>query len=233
MTFNWKKWLLNLLALAFICLFTSLGYWQLSRAHEKEKLLASFAQRTAQKPVTNKQLYTAKDWRFYQANVSGYFDNQHTFLLDNRTYQKKVGYEVYTPFITDSFNQILLVDRGFIPIGSRTVTPEIKPIIGHKTITGIFNLPPTYVALGEMTESKQVTWPLRVEYVQLAKMGEFINKTIFPYVLILDPKSPFAYALEWKVVIMPPERHRGYALQWFAFALTLLIISAGLNYRYK
>lgn len=226
---NWK---LTLLGLALSAVFAALGFWQLSRAHHKEKLLTAFNEHVSGKPLQVSKLSEPNDWRFYRLEIKGSFDNEHTVLLDNKTYEGKVGYEVYTPFKAKGLNTPILIDRGFTPIMSgRDTLPLIRPIKGSITLVGMINLPPTYRALGTLTETATPTWPLRVEYINLAEIGALTGDNLYPYVLMLPPKSPYAYAIDWHIFVMGPERHRGYAVQWFALALTLLILSVVLNRR--
>lgn len=225
-----QNWKLALLALVFICLFTSLGIWQVSRAQQKKILLKSFALRTEQAPVLSADLGQSGDFRFYRARLEGTFDNEHTLLLDNKIHQGKIGYEVYTPFAAKGLALPILVDRGFIPIGkSRIELPSIKPVNGETAIEGMLNLPPTYVSLGGMSDKSDARWPLRIEYLNLVELGPVLGAQVYPYLLTLSPQSPGAFAVNWQVVVMGPERHMGYAIQWFALALTLLILSVALN----
>ena len=48
---------------------------------------------------------------------------------------------------------------------------------------------------------------------------------------MMTPNHTAAYPIEWKIVSVGPERHGAYALQWFALALTLLILWVALNRR--
>lgn len=227
-----KNWKLNLLALFFIGVFASLGMWQLSRAKEKEALIASYTARTQQAPLSGEKIQTKGDWRFYRASLQGTYDNDHSVLLDNKIQDGKIGYELYTPFRTTALPQPILVDRGFIPMGiSRATLPTIPPITGTVTLTGILNSPPTYVAYGQLYESANIIWPLRVEYINLKEISRYTGTLYSFYVLQLIENAPGANAVNWQIVTMPPEKHRGYALQWFAFALTLLVISVALNRR--
>lgn len=227
-----KNWKLMLLACVFIALFCGLGTWQLQRAAEKNLLLAAFQDRSKQAPLTVQQLTQNQDWRLYRANLVGTFDNQHSLLLDNKTFHGQVGYEVYTPFYAQGLETPILVDRGFIPQGqSRAQLPGINLIVGKITITGLLNTPPFYYTSGKMIETETPTWPLRVQYLQLAELSRFLPYTLYRYVLTLTPEHPASYQIEWKIVPMDPARHTGYAVQWFALALTLLIISLVLNWR--
>lgn len=226
-----KNWKLSLLAIIFICLFTSLGFWQLSRADQKKLLLKSFAERTTH-TLTAKEMNQFGDWRFYQVQLEGVFDNMHTILLDNKIYQGKVGYEVFTPFKASSIPVPILVDRGFIPIGQRRENlPKIRVITGKVTLNGMLNLPPTYVSLGKINESSTLTWPLRVEYINFSELSRFFMYPLYRYILNISPTHPASYEVKWQIVTMPPEKHIGYAVQWFALAFTLLILSLALNRR--
>jgi surfeit locus 1 family protein len=223
---NWKLALLSLLLLA---LFIFLGCWQLSRAWQKEVLLREFALRIKHPPLSASALVTANDERFYRVILTGTFDNIHTFLLDNKIYEGRVGYEIYTPFSTTDLATTILVDRGFVPAPSdRHILPTIEPIVGTTTITGMLNLPPTYVQWGNLYESP-LHWPLRIEYLDISQLSNLLSTHIYQYVLQITPNTPPAYDMQWQINVIGPERHRGYALQWFAFAITLLILFAALN----
>lgn len=227
-----KNWKLTLLALIFIILFSALGFWQLSRATQKEALLASFALRTQHAPLTANALDPTKDQRFYRIQLDGIFDNAHSVLLDNKIQDGKIGYEIYTPFHATQLAQPILVDRGFIQIGiNRQTLPKIRDVTGKVSIIGMLNTPPTYVALGKLYESPNLVWPLRVEYINLAELKPFVGDLSTPYVINLSPTDAAAYDMKWQIVTMAPEKHKGYAVQWFAFALTLLILSVALNRR--
>lgn len=230
-----KNWKLAILAVVFICFFTALGNWQLQRAKQKKILLKSFAERTLHVPFSAAEINQNQDWRFYRTELTGTFDNQHTFLLDNKIVAGKVGYEVYTPFTANHLNQTILVDRGFVPMtgATRKELPDIKSITGTVTINGMLNQAPTYVAFGTINEAPQISWPLRVEFINLKELAKFSGYPFYNYVLNINPKDNAAYAMQWEIVTMGPERHMGYAVQWFALALTLLILFVALNWDRK
>lgn len=230
MPFRIQNWKLAFLATFFIAVFTSMGFWQLSRATEKKILLKKFALRTEVPPLTAATIKKPGDWRFYQTTLVGEFDNARTIFLDNKTHEGKIGYEVYSPFRAQGLPAPMLIDRGFIPASNnRKELPVVRPITGNITITGMLNLPPSYVNIGKLTYSPANTWPLRVEYINLTELAPVLQQLIFPYVLNITPTDPAAYSVKWQIVAMQPEKHMGYALQWFAFALTLLILFVALN----
>ena len=228
--FKLKNWKLSLLALLLFCLFIALGVWQLNRAQQKQALLNAFAQHAQLPPHSIQSLNHLNDQRFYRVLLKGNFDNAHTFLLDNKTFHQQVGYEVYTPFKAAGIEKAILVDRGFIPLGSnRQILPTVPAVLGERTIVGLLNLPPTYFALGSINENAAIRWPLRIGYIVLPELEKLLPYSLATDVLNLDPKDPAAFSIEWQIVIMGPERHQAYAVQWFAFALTLLILFVMLN----
>ncbi|WP_338016018.1 SURF1 family cytochrome oxidase biogenesis protein, partial [Cognatilysobacter segetis] len=71
---------------------------------------------------------------------------------------------------------------------------------------------------------------VRLEPTAIAR--EFGLPALAPRVLRLDPALPFGYPrdLELLVNTLPPDRHRGYAVQWFGLAATLLVIALVLTF---
>jgi surfeit locus 1 family protein len=230
MPFKVKNWKLILLTWLFVCLFVGLGSWQVYRAQQKKILLQTYATRRQHPPLSADMLTSSHhDWRFYPVTLQGHFSNQHTILLDNQIFHGRVGYEVYTPFQAKGLGMAILVDRGWVPLGdSRQQLPAIPPARSVATITGILTASPTYVAFGAMQESASLTWPLRVEFIHLPALARLLQQPLFPYVVRLPPHDASAFSIEWHMVTLSPERHLGYAVQWFALALTLLILSTAL-----
>ena len=224
---------LAVLSLIFIIIFISLGFWQLSRANTKAEMLYSFQQRTQLPPASAAEISgIIKDWRYYQVKLEGTFDDAHSILLDNKIFNSRVGYEVYTPFTAKGMSQIILVDRGFVPMGANRATlPAIpKTASGVVTIHGMLNNPPLYQAFGGMSDNGKIQWPLRVEYISLPQIFKALDiNSFYPYIVSLGPASPGALQVKWQVTTVDPAKNKGYAVQWFALALTLLIISVALN----
>lgn len=228
--FRIKSWTLAILALVGIILFTTLGFWQLHRANYKRALIALYTERTERTPFHVSDLSRPFDWRYFRLDVEGEFDNDHTILLDNKTFHGQVGYEVYTPFRINNSDINILVDRGFVPANTdRNQLPEIRSLLGTINLIGMLNMPPQYVALGAMTDSSTISWPLRVEFISTEALSKLLHYPLFQYVLIMDAHDPNAYPVEWKITNMIPEKHQAYAVQWFALALLLLLLFVALN----
>lgn len=211
------------LIIFFFIACVSLGIWQSQRAQQKEKILAAYQARSLQGALKIQDLHNYKDLRFYSLELSGQYDTKHAILLDNKTNQGRIGYELYVPFKVSGYTNIFLIDLGFVPADySRKILPTIADKPGKVSVHGILNLPPSYFALGSMLEENHVHWPLRVQYIDLSQLSNYYPQAFFPYILQTQSK-PLAAE---QIVNITPQRHRAYAFQWFALAFTLLVLSA-------
>lgn len=219
------------LTLVLVSLFSALGFWQLERAQQKRALVKEYNHRPEQAPIAFEKLFQpGAEVRYYNLELRGHFDHAHEIVLDNRTQDAKVGYEIYTPFKVQGTDKTILVDRGFISASTdRSRLPAIQAHPGLIKIKGVVNKAPSYFALGEMQDSQKASYPLRVQFIDLKALSSLLGKPLAPYVLWLDPQSPYGFDRQWKVSYMPPEKHVMYAVQWFAFASCLLILFVALN----
>ena len=64
-------------------------------------------------------------------------------------------------------------------------------------------------------------WPRLVTAIEPDKLWADLGRNGFAYEL-RQQSGPGAYRTDWPVVAMGPEKHLGYAVQWFAMAAALL-----------
>ncbi len=218
---NWRA---SVLVLLLLPLLLSLGFWQLDRAEEKRQLQALFTERQANGPVWIEQLFGKDDLQYQPVRLRGEFINEKALLLDNRIYQGRFGYEIITPFKLAASNSVVLVNRGWL-LGdsSRRRLPTINPVNGVVELTG-----EVYVPQGEMlvlAEERSTGWPRVVQSVNIDALKEEFEWPVFQYSVRLNGASPGLYQPNWVVVNLQPEKHTGYAVQWFAMSATLLLIA--------
>ena len=196
-----------------------LGLWQIHRGEEKQHMQLQFLKQRQATPIYLNQLTTVTKKKVYRPILAeGYFDNQHTFLLDNKIYQQQVGYEVLTPFITKNSHAAILVNRGWIPQGkNRKILPRIKPVQGNLIIEGLLIWPQKTFTLKPVIEKE---WPQRIQVLT----EKFLKQQRFkPFLIVLDKQHPYGFIPLWRPIILSASRHYAYACQWFALSLTLLI----------
>ena len=202
-------------------LLIKLGFWQIERAFEKEQRQQRIKTLSQRNALSLEQILALKGLQDgindLPIEVSGNFDADKVFLLDNQPDKGRLGYRVYQ--IIESNGAAILVNLGWVQ-GSidRSVLPEILPVSGQHTITGHVR----EIEVGIQLQAQNFTdskWPLRVQQIEIDKFSQLINKKLLPFVVYLDKKESVGYKKNWQPIVMPPEKHRGYAFQWFSLAL--------------
>lgn len=208
-----------LVLLLFPCLI-ALGFWQLARAEEKRQLLAAHQARQIAAPISLSELERYPNPAYVRVQLQGYFDARHTLLLDNRTRDGKVGVEVLQPFYDQTSGLWLLLNRGWLAWPDRRITPTFAtpdtPLRLHASV---------YVPLGEVfqlqTAPPATGWPRVISEVKPDALWQQLGRGGLNYELRLEP-GPASFLSDWPVVAMSPDKHLGYAVQWFALAAALL-----------
>jgi surfeit locus 1 family protein len=219
--FDWK---LSLLTALLLPLLLGLGFWQLRRADEKFELQAQYSARQRVLPVALERLELQDDLQYRQVEVVGRYDNAHNFLLDNRIHAGQVGYDLITPLVTET-QRVVLINRGWLPQGpTRAQLPALDAIDGQVTVRGSIYVPVgKQLTLGALSEGD--AWPQVIQTLDPVPAGALAGyraDDVFPYSVRLAEGAPGVLVRDWPVVSMGPERHQGYAVQWFAMAAMLL-----------
>lgn len=200
--------------------FISLGCWQWQRMHEKQALFAEFESGAViTLPLSQVDPNTVA--RYQHVIATGRYASGRQFLLDNMTHEGRAGYRVLTPLVSPD-KTVVLVDRGWIPMGAtRGQLPDVTVGEELRGISGRLDDPPRAgIKLnGEVSQG----WPRVMGYPTLAQLEQALGWQILPHIILLDADQPDGYARVWRPSTFPPERHLGYAITWFALALTVVI----------
>ena len=70
----------------------------------------------------------------------------------------------------------------------------------------------------------QPQWPLRVQQVELDKFSAVIEQELLPFIVYVSKNESIGFKKNWQPIVMPPEKHRGYAFQWFSLAAAWLLL---------
>ena len=228
-------WKLSLFTLLLFPAMLWLGFWQLEREQEKRDLQRRYDARAAAAPLPLEQLAARADpsllsagagLQYLAVSLRGRFDNERLFLLDNRVRRGRAGFEVIAPFYrTDG--GIVLVNRGWVAQGSsRQEPPAVPAVRGEVEISGQVYVPPgeAFRLGGDAPFSG---WPRIIQAIDAVVMLRELGAdpdTAFPYTVRLGEGEAGALVRDWPVVNLGPERHRGYAVQWFSMAAVLLLL---------
>ncbi len=225
----------TLATLLVLPLFMSLGSWQLDRAEQKRTLHGEFEVRQAANEINLNREDALRNnfdelhWR--KVTIEGVFSGDTNVLLDNQVQGGVAGYFVYTPFMLKQQDVWVLVNRGWVPAGaSRENPPEIAVEDELLQITGSVKAPPkTGILLAENIVEQLGEGIARVQKLELAGIETALNLELLPYVIRMAPESPAGFARFWRAPGSGEEKNLGYAFQWFAMAVVILVIYLILN----
>ncbi|OUS28145.1 hypothetical protein A9Q98_07795 [Thalassotalea sp. 42_200_T64] len=214
--------------LLVFCGLIKLSMWQYDRGIEKQIRLDNIAQLSQQQAMPLSELLTSEksnnidDINDVPVQLSGTFNNQFKFLLDNQAHNGQLGYRVLQVFHDTDSDQQLLVNMGWI-LGSidRNFIPTVDDINGLQTLNGNVRIIEQGIVLAEEQLSSQSS-PVRVQQIDIKKISQLINTKLLPFVVFLDKKDKLGYKKNWRPVVMPPEKHQGYAFQWLTLAIAWL-----------
>lgn len=217
----------SIVVLLLLTLLLALGFWQLDRAEQKRLLLDAYTVRGDDEPIViGTDFAPAPQWRYRRAQIIGTYLPDRQFLLDNRVYRGRAGYHVLTPLRLAQSDAVVLINRGWVPQGStRADLPSLPVQSRHEMrVEGLIDFPADKVfTLGE-GEDREPGWPKVLQRVRLDLQAQQLGARILPLVILLAPEQPDGFVREWNPIVVGPERHVGYAVQWFALAAALAIL---------
>ena len=227
-------WPSTIALLLFLPILLSLGFWQLNRGQQKAEWQAAFADQSKQPPVTLAEVTFADPASRYRRVVaSGRYDGAHQVLLDNQVRNGQPGYHVLTP-LRSSDGSVILINRGWIGLGeSRQVLPVLAVPPEPVTVTGWLAQPAQPgLRLGDAAGSDR-RWPRVAPYIDYVRLAAIMGYPLQPAVVLLEPEAPWGYERDWQPRFggFGPERHQGYAVQWFSLAVALVILYLTTNMR--
>jgi surfeit locus 1 family protein len=214
----------TLVAAAGMALGLAAAYWQLGRAHEKERLAArleSLAREPAATLTTTEVKAEDVEWR--RVTVRGRFEPRYVVFIDNRIRHGVAGYHVVMPLEVGKMrgggSRYVLVNRGWIAgFPERARLPEVRTPEAVVEITGLAVTPTRrFLELSARVAEGNVWQNLTLERYREA----------FPIALqpvVIQQESPLddGLAREWDPPNLGVDKHYGYAFQWLALAATIL-----------
>lgn len=228
------RWYWTIAVLLAIPLFVSLGLWQLHRGQYRSAQWAEFS-RTDVPAVEASAASLERLQRFRRVRVTGEFDAQHQFLLDNISHEGAPGYEVLTVLqLADGSH--LLVNRGWVPFsGYRDRLPDVSlDAPGTQVLTGrLSTLPVAGMAAGRQPPPLEGSWPRLTSFPTREELQRSLGEPLLSPVLLLDADGGPGYLRDWRAPGISPDRNYSYAVQWWSFALLAVAMYIGLNLKRK
>ncbi len=221
-------WSTAVLAMVVFCL---LGRWQLQRMDQKQALLAA-QQVAATRPAVPLRRALQAPGAVHAVADRGHFQ-PGLVLLDNQVRHGRAGVKLYRPFRSDD-GALALVDMGWRPLPADRTLPAVPAPPSPVAVRGLLAPAPSAgLALGPaQVQAGPGRW--LASRLQMAALADVLGVPALPTrVLRLDPALPFGDERDMELLpnTLPPERHLGYALQWFGLALAVLIVALVLEWR--
>ncbi|RUO26783.1 hypothetical protein CWE09_08840 [Aliidiomarina minuta] len=216
-----------LITLLAIAIMVKLGFWQIDRGQEKQSIIDNHAigvESEAQR-LNPDTIYSSNMRTDEVVRARGSFRENQYFLVDNQTFNGRVGYHVVALLESEAIDPFLLpVNLGWVSIeGSRQTLPEVSLPAGEVEIEGRVHVPAEKpFLLGEQAFSDEL--PMRVQYLELEKLKQHLQLPLTDFSVLLDEEADFGFPRDWPVVVMEPHRHYAYAVQWFGLAIAALVI---------
>lgn len=224
------------LALAAIAGFASLGFWQLDRAAQKRGMLAraqSALASHAARPIAV-ALDPARADGYDRVDVAGRFIDAPALLLDNQQREGRAGVRVYRLFQSGA-GPVLLVELGWVALPPDRRLPAVARTTETRRLRGLL-LPFPRGGLDMGAPSPQAGGDLLATTLTHAQARAALAQPALALrVLRPAPDPAFGYTRDFEILpnTLPPERHVGYAVQWFGLSVTVFITALLLTLRMR
>lgn len=210
-----------------------LGFWQLDRLEQRRTENAQIEAGMSQ-PALDLATGVPADlgaMAFREVVATGEYLEKESILLRNQAWEGETGYHLISPLRIAGREELLLVDRGFVPLadnspaalekyaepGTVTVQGRLQPFLPKPTFTGVPDAPLT-------SGETRLLWNfLGFRDLQVQYPEGLMNAWLLA---VPEPGNPAVRTLRETTPApdLSEGPHLGYALQWFAFALILVIM---------
>lgn len=220
---------ISIFAVVMLPILVSLGFWQLDRAQQKQDLLdlQKHVRHQGVLHLDGKSVWNAEPHRLL--SLQGNYSDK-AYLLDNRTFMGRSGYEVLQVFhmTGEDPRSFILVNRGWIAAPNlRSELPLVEvPDSGNTVALQGMLMPFTENFVLSEGDEPDITWPRRVQSLGFERASQELGGIgLVPKIFRIEKDEPGALQVLPAQRGTSVEKHKAYALQWFSLAITLLVLS--------
>lgn len=222
MNLNRKFFLITLGAVFFAGLGLYLGFWQLSRAAQKEALQAAMMAQASQAPLDTAavaDLSGASADLYRPVKVTGVWEAADSVYLDNRQMDGKVGFFVLTPLRLQPSGLVLIVQRGWVArnFEARASVPPVDTPTGMVHVEGQIAPPPS-----KLYEPGTPGVGLIRQNLDLVQFRQQSGLPLADFTIRQTGPTSDGLRRNWPAVALGVEKHYGYAFQWFSMSALVL-----------
>ncbi|MDO6840300.1 SURF1 family protein [Paraglaciecola chathamensis] len=200
----------------------ALANWQLQRGLDKAQRMQSIDSASNSASYSLETLLTRnQDIQDLPISFSGSINPQHVFLLDNRIKQGRPGFDVYVIAQSDTHN--VLVNFGWVAGKQmRDDLPEVSLPDRLNDAQGRIVLPSDNPMVTE-TATHDALWPKVIQQIDIQFIEQVLHAEVLPFVITLT-QSNEQFIRDWQPVVMPPEKHYAYAVQWLGLGIAAFFV---------
>jgi surfeit locus 1 family protein len=229
-----RLWM-TLLVLVGVAVLCRLGVWQLDRLAQRRAINARIDMRMVEPatPLSGEPI-DPEAIEYRRVKVRGVYDSAQAIVLRNRTLDGAPGVHVLMPLRIAGSDKAVLIDRGWLPLDQ--AAPEARRAFdeaGEIAVEGIARLSqenaggPQDPPLGP-DRTRLDAW-FRVD---IPRIQQQIGYSLLPLFLEQQPTlgdPPLPRRVPTTDLGEGP--HLSYAIQWFAFAIILLVGYVAFTYQ--
>jgi cytochrome oxidase assembly protein ShyY1 len=221
LTPRWLGYVAMAVVFAIVCCM--LGAWQFQRRAEARAAIDVVEANYDEKPRPVHEVLPTLDGyepsqQWTPVLLRGQYLEDEELLARNRPLGGQPGFEVLTPLQLDD-GTVFIVDRGWVPVGSRQDTPDAVPAPPEGEVTVVARLRAGEPMLPGRTAPAGTN---QIATVHLEEVAERLDLPTYTgaYGLLASEEPAPAEAPIATVKPEPDEGpHLSYALQWYVFAL--------------
>lgn len=221
------------ITLLLAMVFVRLGIWQLSRLGERRARNAAAQLARNQAPVTlgdSTAQFSAARLNDRQLHATGEYDLASQIVLRGQSEKGVAGVRIITPLRIPGRDTAFLVQRGFVPSpDAMTVDLDGLKETGMVSVNGLGVLLPDSSGGSDARElDGQTTW----RRIDLKVLRPKLSYPLAPLLILQTPDSSLpALPRRDEPPSLDDGPHLSYALQWFAFAATALVVGSIIGFR--
>lgn len=228
-TRQWVVLAIAAVVLAALCLVA--GRWQWNRAQARDAEIELVNANWSAPVVPVEEILPgpgavvpgSEVWQ--RVELTGEYVPEATVLLRNRPVQRTAGFHVLVPFeaqLPDGQELVMVIDRGFVPIGSDASAPDAVPAPPSGTVTVVASLRADEPPSDRGAPDGQVQAISTAQVLAAAPDGDAWaqGRTVGAYgALRSEDPAPAAGLISLPEPNTDPGSHLSYAFQWAIFAI--------------
>ncbi len=210
-----------------ICL--RLSVWQYQRGEQKQQQLSQLAVSKEQGVMNWQALQSLPadlNKTGLQVKVSGEVNKQYYWLLDNQIYQGQVGYDLLAAVTIAGEKAPLIVNFGWLKAPQDR--NQLPVVAWPSTATFAATVQLKQGNLKGFTLADQIGaeqgWPKRIQGIDLAIFSAQLAEPVQGFIGYRNEADGIATP-HYKSVVMGPDKHYAYAVQWLLIGLACVVIA--------